>query len=123
MFTRPRGGRWTAAPVSSARGRLSLRERHSILRFFAARDVLSRPELQIRKRLRQQIEERSHSVPSRRLEVTRDPDDNMFLECADVARADCLVTGSAKHFPKFWKGTKVITSREFLSLVAPHLLG
>ena len=90
-------------------------------------DVLSRPELQIHKRLRQQllklIEEHSHSVkPSRRLQVTRDPDDNMFLECADVARADYLVTGNAQHFPKFWKRTKVITAREFLSLVAPHLL-
>jgi putative PIN family toxin of toxin-antitoxin system len=90
------------------------------------RDVLSRPELQIRKRLRQQllklIEERSHSVkPSRRLQVARDPDD-VFLECADVARADYLVAGNAQHFPKFWKELRFITSREFLSLVAPHLL-
>jgi len=91
-------------------------------------DVLSRPELQIRKGLRQQllklIAKRSHSVnPPRQLQLTRDPDDNMFLECADAARADYLVTGNARHFPRFWKRTKVITSREFLSLVAPHLLG
>jgi putative PIN family toxin of toxin-antitoxin system len=90
-------------------------------------DVLARPELQIRKRLRQQllklIEGRSHSVnPSRRLQVTRDSDDNMFLKCADAAQADYLVTGNAQHFPKFWKKTKVITSRDFLSIVAPHLL-
>ena len=91
------------------------------------RDVLSRPELQIRKGLRQQllqlIRRRSHAVtPQRRLQVTSDPGDNIFLECADAARADYLVTGNTRHFPRFWKKTKIITSREFLSLVTPHLL-
>jgi putative PIN family toxin of toxin-antitoxin system len=89
-------------------------------------DVLKRPELQIRKGLRQQLLQliRKHSytvVPARRLEVTSDPDDNIFIECADAARADYLVTGNQKHFPRFWKKTKVITPREFISLIAPHL--
>jgi putative PIN family toxin of toxin-antitoxin system len=90
-------------------------------------EVLSRPELHIRKGLRQQllqlIKNHSHIVtPSRRLEVAGDPDDNRFLECADSAKADYLVTGNQKHFPIFWKKTKVITPREFISLVAPHLI-
>jgi putative PIN family toxin of toxin-antitoxin system len=91
------------------------------------RNVLSRPELQIRKGLQQQllqlIKRRAHSViPVRRLQVTSDTDDNIFIECADAARADYFVTGNVRHFPRFWKRTKVITSREFLSLVTPHLL-
>jgi uncharacterized protein len=91
------------------------------------RDVLSRPELQIRKGLRQQllnlIAKRAHPVtPTRQIDVTSNPDDNMFLECADAARADYLVSGNTRHFPRFWKKTKIITSREFLSMVAPHLL-
>jgi putative PIN family toxin of toxin-antitoxin system len=91
------------------------------------REVLARPELKIRKGLRQQVLQLigSHSqtvTPSRPLQITPDPDDNIFLECADGARADYLVTGNARHFPKFWKKTKVITSREFLSIVVPHLL-
>jgi putative PIN family toxin of toxin-antitoxin system len=91
------------------------------------RAVLARPELKIRKGLRRQllqlIKNHSHFVAlTRRLEVTHDPDDNIFLECADVARADYLVTGNQKHFPRFWKKTKVITSREFIGLVAPHLI-
>jgi predicted nucleic acid-binding protein len=61
-------------------------------------------------------------VPSRRLEVSGDPDDNPFLECADAARADYLVTGNLRHFPRFWKKTKIITPREFIGLVAPHLI-
>lgn len=89
-------------------------------------EVLSRPELSIRKGLRLQllqfIKNRGHLVtPSRRIEVTSDPDDNIFVECADAARADYLVTGNRRHFPLFWKNTKIITPREFVTLVAPHL--
>src|ERR1700737_3599529 len=90
-------------------------------------DVLSRPELKIRKGLRRQLLQLIRNrgnlvVPSRRLEVSSDPDDNRFLECADAARADYLVTGNLRHFPRFWKGTQVITSREFISIQAPHLI-
>jgi uncharacterized protein len=90
-------------------------------------DVLARPELRIRKGLRQQllqlVKNHAHTVVStRRLEVTSDSDDNIFLECADAARADYLVTGNQKHFPRFWKKTKIITSREFIGLAAPHLI-
>ena len=90
-------------------------------------EVLGRPELRIRKGLRQQLLQliKNHSypvVPTRRLDVTSDPDDNMFLECADAARADYLVTGNQKHFPRFWKKTKIITTREFIGLTAPHLI-
>ena len=90
-------------------------------------EVLARPELKIRKGLRQQFLQliKNHSytmVPTQKLEVTGDPDDNIFLECADTAKADYLVTGNQKHFPRFWKKTKVITPREFISLAAPHLI-
>jgi len=96
--------------------------------FAEYREVLARPELQIRKGLQRQLldllAKRAHFVtPAWTLQVTGDPQDNMFLECADAARADYLVTGNVRHFPKFWKKTKVITSSEFLSLVAPHLSG
>jgi len=90
-------------------------------------EVLARSELRIRTGLRLQllqlIKNHGHTVsPDRRLEVTTDPADNMFLECADAARADYLVTGNQKHFPKFWKNTKIVTSRELVSLAAPHLV-
>ncbi|MGH9454261.1 MAG: putative toxin-antitoxin system toxin component, PIN family [Terriglobia bacterium] len=59
--------------------------------------------------------------PSVRIEMTPDPDDNIFLECADDARADYLVTGNKRHFPRFWKATKIINVREFIEVIAPHL--
>jgi len=91
------------------------------------REVLSRPEFKILKGLQQQllqfINNHSHLVsPVRPLQVTKDPDDNKFVECADAARADYLVTGNQRHFPAFWKMTKLVSSREFISIVAPHLL-
>jgi putative PIN family toxin of toxin-antitoxin system len=90
-------------------------------------EVLSRRELGIRKGLRLQllqlIRNRGHIVaPSHRLHVTRDPDDNIFIECADASRADYLITGNLRHFPAFWKQTKAISSRQFITLAAPHLL-
>ena len=89
--------------------------------------VLARPELKIRRGLRQQllqlIKNRVHVVaPSHLAQVTSDPADNIFVECADAARADYLVTGNQRHFPKFWKNTKIISSSEFLSVIAPHLI-
>jgi putative PIN family toxin of toxin-antitoxin system len=91
------------------------------------REVLGRPELRIRKGARQQLLQliKNHSytmIPAQRLDVTSDPDDNIFLECADAAHADYLITGNLKHFPRFWKKTKIITPREFISLAAPHLI-
>jgi uncharacterized protein len=91
-------------------------------------EVLARSELGIRRGLRLQlmqlIKSRSYRVaPTRRLEVCSDPDDNIFIECADAAGADYLITGNQKHFPKFWKRTKIVTAREFVNLVAPHLIG
>jgi len=61
--------------------------------------------------------------PNRIPQITSDIDDLKFLECADAARADYLITGNTRHFPAFWKRTKAITPREFLILVSPHLLG
>lgn len=98
---------------------------HPILEEYS--EVLACPELRIRKGLRLQLLEliKNHGhtvVPTRQLESTTDPADNIFLECADAARADYLVTGNQKHFPRFWKKTKVVTPREFVSLAAPHLV-
>ena len=97
----------------------------AILSEYAA--VLARPELKIRRNLRQQLLQliRNHTrvvVPSRLSQVTIDPADNIFVECADAARADYLITGNERHFPKFWKNTKIINSREFLNIIAPHLI-
>lgn len=90
-------------------------------------EVLARRQLKIPKGLRQQliqlVKNRAQLVePRRALNIAKDPDDNKFLECADAARADYLITGNQRHFPKFWKQTKIISSREFIGIVAPHFL-
>jgi uncharacterized protein len=90
--------------------------------------VLARPELKIRRRLRRQLVQLIKNcarvvTPSPLSVFTVDPADNIFIECADAARADYLVTGNPRHFPKYWKSTKIVTSREFLEIVGPHLVG
>jgi putative PIN family toxin of toxin-antitoxin system len=54
--------------------------------------------------------------PAGRLAVASDPDDNMFLECAQAAKAHYLVTGNTDHFPKDWKCTKIVTPRGFINV-------
>ncbi len=90
--------------------------------------VLARPELKIRRGLRQQFlqlirNNAQRIAPSRLPQLTSDPADNSFLECADAARADYLITGNRRHFPAFWKNTKIISCRDFLEIIAPHLIG
>jgi predicted nucleic acid-binding protein len=46
-----------------------------------------------------------------------DPDDDVFLECAQAAAAHYLVTGNAKDFPTIWASTQIVTARQFLDAV------
>ncbi|MBS1824772.1 MAG: putative toxin-antitoxin system toxin component, PIN family [Acidobacteria bacterium] len=78
------------------------------------RPHLKRPPIVIEKTL-SAIRKTAHWVkPKTRVEVCSDPDDNMFLECAGVARAHYLVTGNLRHFPDQWKNTRVIGPRELI---------
>jgi|SRR5580700_2247624 putative PIN family toxin of toxin-antitoxin system len=59
--------------------------------------------------------------PPRELCISRDPADNRFLECAETARADFLVTGNKRHFPTSWRQTRVVNARELIEWVAADL--
>lgn len=52
----------------------------------------------------------------------RDDPDNRFIECAEAAGTEFLVTGNKKHFPRRWKTTRVVNARELLGLVGPSFL-
>src|SRR5437660_587125 len=46
-------------------------------------------------------------TPAPGMPITPDPDDRMFLQCAEAAKAQYLVTGNTRHFPKDrWKYTR-----------------
>ncbi len=57
--------------------------------------------------------------PMATLTVSTDDADNRFLECAEAAKADYIVTGNIQHFPEVWGRTRVITARELIELVTP----
>ncbi|HLW78707.1 MAG TPA: putative toxin-antitoxin system toxin component, PIN family [Terriglobia bacterium] len=60
-------------------------------------------------------------MPKSALDTASDLDDNKFLECAEEARADYLVTGNGSHFPRQWKTTRIANARELLELMTPDL--
>jgi hypothetical protein len=56
--------------------------------------------------------------PRRQLRVTRDPDDNMVLECALAGGAEYVVTGNTRDFPREFEGIKIVPPREFMTVLA-----
>jgi putative PIN family toxin of toxin-antitoxin system len=56
--------------------------------------------------------------PTESVRACADPDDDIFLECAQAARAAYLVTGNIKDFPASWLDTKIVTARSFLEIMS-----
>ena len=56
--------------------------------------------------------------PTRTLAEATHEADNRFLECAEAARADFLITGNKRHFPKDWKVSRIVNAREFIDPTA-----
>ena len=87
-----------------------------------AEEVISRPRFQrddktIAATLRA-IRERAFWVkPSDTVRACSDPDDDIFLECAQAALADYVVTGNLKHFPEAWESTRIVTPRRLLEVI------
>jgi putative PIN family toxin of toxin-antitoxin system len=50
------------------------------------------------------------------VQASVDEDDNRFLECADAARAEFLITGNLRHYPEVWGAARIVNARTFLSL-------
>lgn len=53
--------------------------------------------------------------PAVTLRVSVDDDDNRFLECAEAAAADYLITGNLRHYPEIRGNTRIVNARTFLS--------
>jgi putative PIN family toxin of toxin-antitoxin system len=85
-------------------------------------EVLRRPRLN---RSDSEIHATLHAVrerafwvkPTEKVRACSDPDDDIFPECAQAARAHYLVTGNAKDFPAKWAETQIVTARQFLDAV------
>jgi putative PIN family toxin of toxin-antitoxin system len=55
--------------------------------------------------------------PTEVVRVCADPDDDIFLGCAQAAGATYLVTGNPKHFPNLWRNTRIVTARQLLEIM------
>jgi uncharacterized protein len=86
-------------------------------------EVLLRPRLKLRPQHIQEalaaIRKVAHFVPrTQPLSISNHESDNRFLECAEAARADYLVTGNTRHFPQSYKTTSIVTGRQFLDILS-----
>jgi uncharacterized protein len=84
--------------------------------------VLRRPRLKLAPEridffLRLILKESSLVTNTVRLSISPDEPDNRFLECAEAAKADFIVTGDKRHFPKVWKTTRIVSARELLEML------
>lgn len=60
-------------------------------------------------------------VPTRKVDVCRDPDDNLVIECALAGGAQYIVTGDPDlKVLRCFEETKIVDVRAFLSLVEEH---
>jgi putative PIN family toxin of toxin-antitoxin system len=89
--------------------------------------VLSYPRLKfVPKEIARFLERlRSASIlvaPTHTVSASVDEPDNRFLECAEAAGGDFLVTGNKRHFPKRWKNTEVVNARELLGMIGSSFL-
>jgi uncharacterized protein len=87
------------------------------------RDVLARPKFSHVQLSRVQallaaVEQAALFVPTTTRDISDDEPDNRFLECAEVAEADYLITGNTADFPAQWKKTKIVTPRQLLQHLA-----
>jgi putative PIN family toxin of toxin-antitoxin system len=95
--------------------------------FAEYKEVLIRPRLKIApERIARSLavlrKISQHVTPTRTVTVIKDDDpDNRLLECAHAARAEYLVTGNVKHFPKTFEGTRIVTPKQFIDLLLPLL--
>ena len=86
-------------------------------------EVLRRPRLKLQPRHIEaalgSIREVAHLVEATQtVSISIHESDNRFLECAEAAAADYLVTGNTRHFPQQHKETKAVTGRQFLDILA-----
>src|SRR5262245_58155762 len=61
-------------------------------------------------------------TPRNRIAISPDEPDNRFLECAQAAHADYLVTNNTRHFPPVaFEGMRIGTPAMFARMVAESL--
>jgi predicted nucleic acid-binding protein len=62
-------------------------------------------------------------VPKASAAVSVDPGDTKFLQCAETAQADYLVTGNKQHFPasSFYGATRVVNVGKLLDRITREI--
>jgi len=114
-------GTQAAVLLLALTGRIALYVSPSVLAEYE--EVLRRPRLKLRSRQIDSAMAAIHKVahpvqPTQAVSVSPHESDNRFLECAEAAEANWLVTGDTKHFQQSHRATKIVTGRRSLDILA-----
>ncbi len=85
-----------------------------LLTFTKIPEIKSKEILEIIEQLAIKIDVREN------FSACKDISDNKFMDCAVNGQADYLVTKNLKHFPKEFRGVKVITVGDFLDIIEKY---
>lgn len=85
-------------------------------------EVIARPKLRIEIYARSVILDQFRIngilvTSAHHLAISPDEADNRFIECAEAASAEFLITGNKRHFPASHGKTKIVNAREFLDAI------
>jgi uncharacterized protein len=85
-------------------------------------EVISRPRFQrdqeiIDSTLRAIREQAFWVKPTETVRACSDPDDDIFLECAQASQAAYIVTGNLRHFPEAWDRARIVSARRLLEVI------
>jgi putative PIN family toxin of toxin-antitoxin system len=79
-------------------------------------EVLARPKFAfLREASRRMLDDlgarAQRTVAGAAATLALDEDDNRFIECAQAAQAEYLVTGNLRHYPPAWGATTAVNAR------------
>jgi putative PIN family toxin of toxin-antitoxin system len=102
-------------------GHIALYVSRSVLNEYE--EVLRRPRLKLQPKsidaALASIRRVAHLVePTQTVSISSHESDNRFLECAQTAEANYIVTGNTRHFPQRHGETRTVTGRQFLDILA-----
>jgi putative PIN family toxin of toxin-antitoxin system len=85
-------------------------------------EVLARPKFSkvqsVSQTLLASLTTKVHRITATAIVTTAlDEDDNRFLECAQAAKADYLITGNLKHYPAESGSTRMVNARGFFDAI------
>lgn len=107
---------WQTQKIEVLVSKEMLREYHRVFEYQKIKDIHKLTHKQIDQELEKIKKFTTRvEVTSRINDITTDPSDNIFLECAIDGNAEFVITGNTRHFTASeYSGIKILTPKQFI---------